>query len=46
MTKDVPALSIVMGVPGKITGKVPDYLRMPEEIRRKCYNGKLDPDTE
>ena len=43
VTKDVPALSIVMGVPGRVTGRVPPHLRMPEAIRRKYYNGQLDP---
>ena len=45
VTKDVPALSVVMGVPGRVVSKVPDYLRMPGEIRREYYNGRLDPDT-
>lgn len=44
VAKDVPALSIVMGVPGKVLGRVPEHLRMPEDLRRRYYGGLLDPE--
>jgi acetyltransferase-like isoleucine patch superfamily enzyme len=46
VAKDVPALGIVLGVPGKVVGRVPGHLRMPEAIRKEYYGGKLDPDVE
>jgi len=46
VTKDVPALSIVLGAPGKVVDRVPNHLRMPEAIRQQYYGGKLDPDVE
>jgi len=44
VTKSVPSLGIVMGIPGRVVGRVPDDLRMPQKIRSQYYNGKLDPD--
>lgn len=46
VTKDAPALSVIMGVPGKVIGRVPDHLRMPEVIRSQYYNGNLDPEVD
>jgi acetyltransferase-like isoleucine patch superfamily enzyme len=44
VTKDVPALSVVVGVPGKVVGRVADALRMPEALRRQYYDGRSDPE--
>ena len=44
VTKDVPPLGIVVGTPGKLRGRVPDDLRLPEALRRQYYDGRLDPE--
>jgi UDP-2-acetamido-3-amino-2,3-dideoxy-glucuronate N-acetyltransferase len=43
VTRDVPALGIVLGVPGRVVGRVAEDRRMPVELRRKYYDGNLDP---
>lgn len=43
VTKDVPDLSIVVGVPGKVVGRVNEESRLPPALRRTYYNGELDP---
>jgi len=44
VTKDVPPLSLVTGLPGKVVGRVPEHLRMPEALRRHYYGGRADPE--
>ncbi len=43
VTKDVPDLSIVVGVPGKVVGRVSEELRLPAALRRQYYGGRLEP---